>query len=384
MSRVRRGLGFVQRELRRLVAPCSGILMYHRIAEEACDPYGLCVSPLHFRQHLVAALDAGFRFGTLSELQARARWGAMPGRTLAVTFDDGYLDNLTAGWPVLQELGIPATMFIPSGQIGGRAEFWWDALDRVFLRPGRLPARLNLRLDGLEFDIGLEGAETYGEEEFPHRCGWRLGTPAPGRRQAAMAEAYAHLASRPPEVQARAAEALLTWVELGPAPRDTHRTMTAEELCCLAGDPLIEIGAHTVGHPRLSDQSAERQRSELRQGRADLETLLNRPVRGIAFPHGAFNATTLRETAEAGYAYACTVDHRPLHLHERMLCLPRLTVADQDGRSFTNGLLRAVGSERPWATLAGRIRSRAADAQALRGSAFTGAGSPQHPERTPR
>jgi peptidoglycan/xylan/chitin deacetylase (PgdA/CDA1 family) len=337
--------------------------MYHRIAEETCDPYGLCVSPSHFRQHLVAARDAGFRFVTLSELQARARWGAMPGRTLAVTFDDGYLDNMTAGWPVLRELGIPATMFIPSGPIGGRAEFWWDALDRVFLRPGRLPARLNLRLDGLELDLALDGAETYGEEEFRDRYGGRLGTPTPGRRQAAMAEVYAHLAPRPPEVQARAAAALLTWAELGPVPRATHRTMTAEELGRLAEDPLIEIGAHTVGHPRLSDQSAERQRHELRQGRADLETLLKRPVRGVAFPHGAFNATTLREAAEAGYTYACTVDHRPLRLHERMLCLPRLTVVDQDGRSFANALLGAIQPERPWTTLARRIRSRAAGSQ---------------------
>jgi peptidoglycan/xylan/chitin deacetylase (PgdA/CDA1 family) len=59
----------------------------------------------------------------LDELAAPVR-----GRFVCVTFDDGYLDNVEHGEPVLRDLGIPATIFLPTAMISGRMAYpWYDA-----------------------------------------------------------------------------------------------------------------------------------------------------------------------------------------------------------------------------------------------------------------
>src|SRR5690349_102650 len=69
------------------------ILMYHRITDATSDPQLLCVTPVHFAQHL-AVLSEHYRVLPLREFTARAQSGASMRGTAAITFDDGYADNL--------------------------------------------------------------------------------------------------------------------------------------------------------------------------------------------------------------------------------------------------------------------------------------------------
>jgi len=56
-----------------------------------------------------------------------------PPRSLAITFDDGYQDAAEHAWPVLRRLGCPATLFVPSGMVGGTAS--WEASNDRQARP---------------------------------------------------------------------------------------------------------------------------------------------------------------------------------------------------------------------------------------------------------
>jgi peptidoglycan/xylan/chitin deacetylase (PgdA/CDA1 family) len=95
--------------LRNAWRPGLRILMYHRVAQLAAYDQ-LTVSPARFAQqmqelaqHQVISLEDGLR-----ALQS----GPLRKPLFAVTFDDGYLDNLTEALPILQRYGIPATIFV--------------------------------------------------------------------------------------------------------------------------------------------------------------------------------------------------------------------------------------------------------------------------------
>lgn len=85
----------------------SRILTYHSVGRR---PHEMNVTPEAFREQMAWLAENS----TPIPLSAAAT--GQPG--VAVTFDDGYLDNLTEAAPTLQEYRIPATVFIVAGKVG--------------------------------------------------------------------------------------------------------------------------------------------------------------------------------------------------------------------------------------------------------------------------
>lgn len=112
------------------------VLMYHAIGTPALgDTLGLfSLSPERFRQHMV--LLAGWTQGQVVAFDAPATTGT--GCRVAITFDDGYLDNLEVAAPILSELGLPFTVFVTSEFVrNGKAGFLSpDALRTLAALPG--------------------------------------------------------------------------------------------------------------------------------------------------------------------------------------------------------------------------------------------------------
>ncbi len=95
------------------------ILMYHRVAEDTDDSHLLCVSPKNFRDH-IQYLKKYRKIVTLEEITKNS----VDNKSVAITFDDGYGDNLYNALPILQEFNAPATIFISTGFLGQK--FPWD------------------------------------------------------------------------------------------------------------------------------------------------------------------------------------------------------------------------------------------------------------------
>ena len=97
------------------------MLGYHGVARSKLseDLSLLQVSPDRFRRQLELLLSAGFEFVTLAELARRAEGGTPEPGLAAVTFDDGMRNNHTTALPILNEYGIPATVYVTIGFIGG-------------------------------------------------------------------------------------------------------------------------------------------------------------------------------------------------------------------------------------------------------------------------
>lgn len=101
------------------------ILLYHRIASLSNDPIKLCVSPTRFEEHL-KLLKGKYRVIPLSELSLKLVSGDIQGNEAAITFDDGYHDNLTEALPLLEKYNLPATIFVTTKMLGKKADFSWD------------------------------------------------------------------------------------------------------------------------------------------------------------------------------------------------------------------------------------------------------------------
>lgn len=88
--------------------PGLRVLLYHAVGTKLDFGHGLSVNPVLFRQHMaLLRWDESFK---IVPLDGAALDGGQP--RVAVTFDDGYKDNLTAAAPALEEFGIPFTVFV--------------------------------------------------------------------------------------------------------------------------------------------------------------------------------------------------------------------------------------------------------------------------------
>ena len=100
----------------------------------------MAVTPLQFQEQL-EVLAARYHVVSLHELahgiRGRRR-GALP---VAITFDDGYADNLHAALPRLEARGLPATFFITTGYVDSGRAFWWDELEQLVSCPPKLATR---------------------------------------------------------------------------------------------------------------------------------------------------------------------------------------------------------------------------------------------------
>src|SRR5215510_103661 len=127
-----RGIGklkYIARCLTSRFIPGAVILLYHRVTELSSDPQLLCVSRQHFAEHLEILRKYGFPIALKHVDQTRR---GRPG--VILTFDDGYADNLNNAKPLLERYDVPATVFVTTGYVGSRREFWKDYLERIFLQ----------------------------------------------------------------------------------------------------------------------------------------------------------------------------------------------------------------------------------------------------------
>jgi peptidoglycan/xylan/chitin deacetylase (PgdA/CDA1 family) len=98
------------------------ILFYHRVSG---DEDALAVAPRRFREQMELLAASGYDVVDLGDASDLLVAGRSVRRTIALNFDDGYRDVAENALPVLERLGFPATVFLPTGVIDGTASFAW-------------------------------------------------------------------------------------------------------------------------------------------------------------------------------------------------------------------------------------------------------------------
>jgi len=88
------------------------ILMYH---EMGTGPNSLYLPEANFRAQMAFLHDSGFQAVTMAQAQEMLAQNIIPAKTVVITFDDGYVSFYTKAWPILQEFGFPATVYVCPG-----------------------------------------------------------------------------------------------------------------------------------------------------------------------------------------------------------------------------------------------------------------------------
>lgn len=205
---------------------------------------------------------------------------------VAITLDDGYGDNAEHALPVLSELRVPATVFVPTGYIGTARRLPHD----------RLHASLTeLQKRGVPFERAgiapaLQTLLSACAEAGPAATLDRLISRLPHDRLVAIADALEARLGRS-ERDLPAHTRLMTWDEV--------RALDA------AG---VDVGGHTVNHAVLANLPLPEARRELAGCRDHIAEQVGKPPRHFAYPNGYYTPAVQRATAEAGFEAAVTIE----------------------------------------------------------------------------
>lgn len=306
------------------------IIAYHRVVADIAKAereaiYGLVVSTATFRRHCellrksydVVSLEAARDF--LDSNQKLTRPLAV------ITFDDGYLDFYEEAFPVLNEFGLTATVFLPTNFIGqnkplAHDRIYWlvkqafeksicfsEALNRAGVKTAIVNefagARNLLKStdlivylpDDLREKVILEMEKTLGEdfEDYPR------------------------------EYQ------LLNW--------EMVREMSRKG---------IDFGAHTANHVVLPLENESLAEAEIADSRKVLETQLGTKIVSFAYPNGEYNAVVKRFVAQAGFQVAVTTEKRINHPGADLFALGRTSLCEESTRGIKGTYSQGVAEFR--------------------------------------
>lgn len=317
------------------------ILLYHRVTHLRPDPWSLAVTPEHFAEHLEILRRYCVPLPLL-QLAAAVASGTVPDRAVAVTFDDGYADNLYTARPLLERQAIPATVFLSTGTLESGREFWWDELERVLLEPGTLPDVLALAIRGRRYSWVLGDAAHYDEAAAQDHGSWKAWQACPSERHRIFLRLRELMQPLTLTEQYEVRDQLLAWANQKAESRASYRSLSCEEVAALGGG-LIEIGAHTVTHSALAHLPGAEQQWEIQQSKARIEDLLGRAVRSFSYPFGGrshYTPESVRLVRDAGFTCACSSFDGTVTRFSSPFQLPRLYMEDMDGDRFAGLLSR--------------------------------------------
>jgi peptidoglycan/xylan/chitin deacetylase (PgdA/CDA1 family) len=320
MLRRGRGLAYEASGLNRLArARLDGtracILNYHRVIPEQVASRdavegGMYVTPESFRMQL-ETLKELFRVIPLGELTERVRdRRALPERAAAITFDDGWRDNLDHALPALERAGLPATIFVVTERVGSDGAFWPDEVCR--------------RLAPLEPDAVAELARDLGVVAARADADGVLG----------------HLKSLPEAERTEPLERLRSATEL---PGDgTRELLTWDELETLR-DAGIGIESHGETHAILTGLDRAGAEAELCGSWRTLRERGFGADRLFAYPSGRHDARLHEIAASAGYRGAFVLDECLARIGANPMAVSRLGMHEGIGRTRLEFLCKVPG-----------------------------------------
>jgi peptidoglycan/xylan/chitin deacetylase (PgdA/CDA1 family) len=221
---------------------------------------------------------------------------------VAITFDDGWLDNLRYAFPIAARHHASLTIFVCSGLTGRRFPFWPEQALRSLREPAALEQAKNLFPQLVDRSI----------EDFRESLVERLKQTDPAQRGE-----YLNILQRAAGIDTQTDDSEpCNQVVTGDQIRELHRNG-------------VRIGSHTVNHPILTQIDSGDAASELEESRKQLEQDLRSKCVSVAYPNGNHNSEIRRVARETGYCFGFTTESGAWTPDSDLLQIPRINIHEQ-------------------------------------------------------
>ncbi len=261
------------------------ITTFHRVLPENLRrqyPYpGICVTPDELRW-FCSFFNDYFSVGSLTSIFKRWQSGEQPKKPfLAITFDDGQLDNLQYGLPILNEFDFKATFYIPASNIDKADILWHDRIGYCTLTARNNGEKVMQKTLELAQTYGIPANPTSAFENHIIQHSKRM---SPEKRKLFIEALECLLKTSPPEWGR-----LMTWDEIRLIHQRGH-----------------EIGSHSMTHALMPQCSDQELKYEIAESKRRLETELNTEITSFCYPNGDYDTRTVEAVRQAGYQNAVT------------------------------------------------------------------------------
>ncbi len=283
-----------------------GILMYHAVIDEPLPIADWCfLRGSTFRRQL-ELLRQQVDLVPLEGAQQALREPGSGRPLVAITLDDGFLNNRTVALPHLQALGVPATVFVTSGLLDGTDTVWFCRLHQALTRT---------RLERVTWN------------------GQRFELTTPAARGTASRILQERLKSYPGEALLEEMRALVAALGEDPdapiPPESPYRMLDRAAIADLLRSGLVSLGGHTASHAILAPLARDVQRHEIAASLGAVRELTGAPARLFAYPNGRqrdYNRITTDLLMELGVETCVTavqglnrIDTPPLELQRHLI-----------------------------------------------------------------
>lgn len=226
------------------------ILLYHKICELERDWNELAVKPETFINQM-RYLQSKYTI-----IRSDDDWDQCNQDAVVVTFDDGFEDNYTNAFPILEKLQIPATFFISTGNIDSKNEIWCNELVKVIFEGASQNKRFVSQRGTIQFEFETKNLSQ--RVELYRVLRQLLLRVSITERNYIMDD-------------------LRKWGNIArESGRLTYKMMTADQIKELSESKYMTIGAHTVNHSSLGALSYEEQLYEITESKEKLESITGR------------------------------------------------------------------------------------------------------------
>jgi len=294
------------------------ILIYHQVPEEhdAMRPSEPDQAQFRWQMELIKKYYTPI---SLSDAIQCLKENSLPSNAVCITFDDGYINNLTVAAPILNALKIPATVFVATDFLHGQ-NMWNDRVMDIVA---------DTSFKQLDLSSIALGQVELSDIEQRRKLAYKI----------INAIKYQPIDQR---------NQLIDKIYQDNGQQEYASRMMSEQQVQMLFEQGIEIGAHTQSHPILSEMPLEQQQQQIVESKAILEQIIGQPLTGFAYPNGKWQKDYNQESrdivASTGFSYAVSTNWGVSTKDTDTYQLNRFSPWDKSALKFHLRLLRnAVG-----------------------------------------